>query len=251
MLNRHFLPANNLKGKKAAFLGDSITAGAGAGGKLYFNHFGDITGMVVKGYGNNGASIGDRNDVQIYQEVNGYDETQYGTTTHYDGIDGDESLVSVFAGTNDFGHDVPLGDFYYVDPTTGEKSAPRDGNGDAITATFAGGLHKLINDIRDKAPNAKIVFMTPTSRIEGTGISFNSHRKNNAQLYLQDYVACIKDICSFYCIPVLDLLSVSQIDLTDTNYSRYSYDGLHIAQPAHKEIGYLLARFVNNNIVIL
>ena len=363
----------NISGKKAAFLGDSITAGAQASTK-YWQRFGAITGMTVTGLGVKSLSLGDRKDGtrQIFEEVDGWVKTPQ-DDAGCAGLSGDEDLICVMGGTNDFGHLVEIGDYYHVNPATGEKSAPIDSLGNLITDTVAGGLHKLINDIRDKCYKAKIVFMTPLSRTEGGGGDFNSHRKNGGGIisrlidissassitvtgasvaikqgrfaafydengdfisstnvsinptrtfvwenpdqsnnetlipsgaksvrflfdeetavsgavlldsndivddnffeyfryidsqgvvtkyggyYLQDYADCIKDICAFYCIPVLDLLSMSNIDLTSiysyVNYEGdnlgYHQDGLHPLAPAHKEIGFLLARFVTNNV---
>jgi lysophospholipase L1-like esterase len=228
------LVVNKYEGKTASFLGDSITAGYGTG-KTYFSFFSDLTGMTCSGFGQNGASIGDRNDatVQIFEEVSN--------------LTGTESLVGIFAGTNDFGHNVAIGDYYSVAASTGEKSAP------ATTATTAGGLHKLINDVRTACPNARIVVMTPTPRVVRGGTSnYNSRQKNGAGYYLQDYADCIKDICAFYCIPVLDLLSISQLDANVAAIdSAYFYDGLHLNTYGHEIVGNLLSRFVNENVVIL
>lgn len=239
---------NNLAGKKCLIFGDSM-AGAYVishadqkGWPLWLR---DLTGVVVSGnfFNKNGGTLGLRlnvdqataDELQLKNKVNDITSEQ-----------SDAALVVIYCGTNDFGAGIPIGDYYDV-AQDGEKSAPVD------TTTTSGGLHALINGIRTKCANAKIVYITPPPREKGGASgNFGSHCKNSQDKYLQDYTDCIKDICAFYSIPVLDLLSISQLDINESNYQRYDNgDNLHLSGAAHKEIGYLLARFIENNVVIV
>lgn len=80
----------------------------------------------------------------------------------------------------------------------------------------------------------------------------NSDETNSNGNYLSDFSKAIKEICSFYSIPVLDLGSISQLDFMNSEISaKYSSDNLHPNCAGHKLIGELLFRFVEDNVVII
>ena len=85
----------------------------------------------------------------------------------------------------------------------------------------------LIKKLMNKYPEATIVFMTPTHRLEETGRIFNE-RNIRIDFDLEDYVDAIIEICKNYSVPVLDLFRISGIQPNiETMKEHFMPDGLH------------------------
>ena len=117
-------------------------------------------------------------------------------------------LVTVFAGTNDYGLGTPLG-------------APGD---PASANTFYGDVQKVITKIRTASPTIELVFLTPIKRGD------YSHQPvypeaNDAGFTLDQYVKAIKDVCAQNNVKVINLFVTSGI--TEKNVSQYTDDNLH------------------------
>jgi lysophospholipase L1-like esterase len=117
-------------------------------------------------------------------------------------------LVTVFAGTNDYGLGTPLG-------------AP----GDSATAnTFYGHVQKVINKIRAARPDVELVFLTPIVRgaYEDQPVY---PAPNEAGYTLEQYVQAIQDVCAQNQVKVINLFATSGI--TAQNVEKYTKDNLH------------------------
>ena len=196
-----------LKGKKAVFLGDSITAGSGIEDKennIYWQAFGRLSGAVCRGFGIGGHRIARQHAP----------ETAPGRVPYADRVeqmDADADIVVVFGGTNDFGHgDAPLGSF-----------------ADRTTDTFYGAMHVLCTKLIERYPAAQIVFMTPLHRTSEDDGPFNEYHVR-LSTNLEGYVNIITEVCAYYAIPVLDLYRTSGIQpRVPVLRERYMPDGLH------------------------
>ena len=194
-----------LKGKKIAFLGDSITFGVGASSPetSYVGVVKNKSGAEVFNFGVSGTRIARQKTPSACLE---FDEC---FKDRAEKMPADMDVVVVFGGTNDFGHgDARFGAF-----------ADRD------EYSFYGALHALLQMLIAKYPYAHIVYMTPMHRLsEGktvNEIGIPCHP-------LCDYVAAIREVCSFYSIPVLDLFASSGIQpLVPVMQEIYMPDGLH------------------------
>ena len=142
-----------LKGKRIAFLGDSITEGAGASEKAlcYVNRFATMTGANVMNYGIGGTRFARR---KVPHENPRFDLDFCG---RFQVMDDDADIVVVFGGTNDFGGS---------DPAMGTMD-------DRTDSTFYGAYHNLINLLYCCYPNAKIVIMTPLHRLTEDDDTYN------------------------------------------------------------------------------
>lgn len=238
---------NDLSGKKVAFIGDSITAGAGASseGNRFYNVFSRKYGCVPVNLGVNATTIASN-------PKNGLNSTRFVTRATAANL-GDVDMVVVFGGTNDLSYDSKAIGNHFVEETItpsgniGNKklSAPID------TDTFSGALHDLITTIQSVVPaRTPILFMTPLHRNNNVATNPNYTQANENGDYMIDFVAAIKDICSFYAIPVLDLYSASQLNPLSPAWSGLFSDGLHPNDVGHKIIGELLFRFVEQNVII-
>lgn len=94
-----------LKGKKVAFLGDSITEGYGASclENTYWKTLGRMTGAEVYGYGIGGTRIAIQ---QIPTPEPNRHKDQY-FASRVDSMIPDADVVVIFGGTNDFGDGDP------------------------------------------------------------------------------------------------------------------------------------------------
>ena len=194
-----------LQGKKAVFLGDSITAGSGITDQennIYWQAFGRLSGAVCRGFGISGHRIADQHEEEsdFYVPFSARVET----------MDEDADIVVVFGGTNDFGHgDAPLGTF-----------------ADRTLDTFYGAMHVLCLKLIERYPEAQIVFMTPLHRL-GEHVPYNDRGHRNIA-DLESYVNIIAEVCAYYAIPVLDLYRTSGMQPeVPILREKYMPDGLH------------------------
>lgn len=212
-----------LKGKKINVIGDSITEGVGTTGAEH--RFCDIlaarTGATVRNYGISGTRI-------AVQQVK-KDNIDFGLdfVTRAPQMDADADIVVVFGGTNDFGHgDAPFGCF-------------EDRTGD----TFCGAVHLLCRELLERYPEAEIVFVTPTHRLnEDVPTGDNKPAPVGT---LKQYVDMLKRICEFYSLPVLDLYAAGRIQpKVDVIREKYMPDGLHPSDAGNELIAERLLAFL-------
>lgn len=201
-----------MKGKLVAFLGDSITSPNHYG--LYTKIFAERSGATVENFG-----------------VAGQAYSGGGIASQADNLTGNEALVVVMAGTNDFGHGDPIGNIY--DESGGTIVPTID------TTTTCSGVHAVIQGIYAKCPTAKIIIITPPQR--STGWTANSKGK-----YLYEYVDAIKKVAQLYGVLVVDQFANCNINpvfsAMKTKY--FNSDGTHPNNLYHQ----LLADWIYNAI---
>ena len=124
-------------------------------------------------------------------------------------------LIIFFAGTNDYGHDTPIGQFARdtADQDTSMYSAMRITVWKTITAV----------------PWARIVWMTPIHRKKlWTDTSKTDDTLNGQNKNLDDYIKVIKEVCATYSVPVIDTNAISGLNpRMQANNQAYFTDGLH------------------------
>ena len=212
-----------LKNIKANFLGDSITEGCGTTNhstKPFHQLIAKKYDMAVaRNYGIGGTRIAKQN----VPSANAVWDRDF--CSRYSEMDDDADLIVVFGGTNDFGHgDAPFGTF-----------------ADRTPDTFYGGCHTLMKGLIEKYPEARIVFMTPLHRISEDNVS------PKTGLRLADYIAAIKEVATYYSLPVLDLWSVSGIQpRVDIIKEKYCPDGLHPNDEGHERMAAVIGAFLEN-----
>lgn len=236
-----------LSGKKVAFIGDSITAGTGVNAStVYHKIFANLTGCINVNLGSGGTCIANNTS-------NGLSSSRFITRATSNNLS-DVSLIVIFGGTNDFSYDTKaIGELFAEEEIT---SSGRIGTKKKIpttdTDTFDGALHELIMTIRNIVPLVPIIIMTPLKRGRYAGGRPTSQESNIMGNYLDDFVNAIKQISKFYSIPVLDLNSVSNLDLSNSAIgATYSGDNLHPNAAGHKLIGNLLYNFVKEYIPVI
>ena len=218
-----------LKNKKIAFLGDSITEGVGAsaGKNRYVDVFSELSKCKPVNLGVSGTRIAK----QIKPTVESPSFDEY-FALRIEKIPQDTDIIVVFGGVNDFLHgDAPFGAF-----------------GDTDINSFCGAVYNLFVTLYTRFPDALIVDITPLHNI----YELSSVRGNGTvreHLFI-DYVKIIKKTCAFLSVPILDLYSASNMQpLVETLNKKYFADGLHPNDLGHKNIAERLFSFLLSNIV--
>lgn len=214
-----------LKGKKIAFLGDSITESYGAScvEKAYWNLIGQQTGAEVYGYGIGGTTISKRHSFQGEERTNRFFESRV------DEMIPDADIVVVFGGTNDFGG---------CNTAFGHMT-------DRTHDTFCGSMHLLLLKLIEKYPAAQLVVMTPLHRSNEDDDIYDDFGERRAGK-LSRYVEAIREIAGFYGIPVVDLHRICPIQpRIPSQRERYAPDGLHPNDAGHALVAQRLLGLLN------
>ena len=212
--------------KNAIFVGDSITAGTNCEGSTYWELLGDILEL---GSANAMATPG-----SCISGTSDYGSEYDPLINRFEDIP-EADLITIFMGTNDYGHDTPLGSI--------------DDEGDV---SFYGALNTIIPALQAKYPNAKIVFITPLHRYGfGTNSATGEEHTydsvpNGAGHTLGDYVNAIKEVCEKYGVDVIDLYTDLDLDPSaDETREYYMEDGLHPNSAGHRLIAEYLEHALN------
>ncbi|MBO5287170.1 MAG: hypothetical protein J6B34_03515 [Clostridia bacterium] len=227
LFNKFFLDAEDAEikgiwnGSSAVFVGDSITYGAGCDGDTYWEILRDSLGLSsATGMGVGGSCI---------SQTSNYGSNHNPLVNRFDTIP-EADLISIFMGTNDYGHDTPLGT---IDDTT--------------DVSFYGALNVIIPQLLEKNPDATIVFITPLHRYgygtnNGTGQPHTYDSvPNGAGHTLEEYANAIVEVCGKYGVHVIDLFNLCDLDPSiELTREMYMEDGLHPNAIGHKYIATIL-----------
>ena len=199
---------------KISFLGDSITAGAGASKPetCFVERVGQFLGCKVNNYGVCGTRIA-KQTIPSENPIYDNDFNQRAKS-----MDLSADFVFVFGGTNDYGHgDALLGN---IDDNT--------------ESTFCGALNCLIDYLLSVFNKEKICFILPLHRYNEDSI-YGEGLKKTACYKLSDYVNCEIQIFNKYGVNYLDLREFFPIP-TVNNGDELTVDGLHPNDFGHKII---------------
>jgi len=211
-------------GKKVAFLGDSMTQKRDTSVRVYWEYLADLMGIEPFVYGISGNQWdGIHKQAQKLKLEKGND------------ID----AILIFAGTNDYNHNTPLGNFYK------ETARETNFNGTVVTrkyrtleeddTTFCGRINKVMAFLKDNYPDQQIVIMTPIHRGFATFSEKNVQPEesfsNDLGLFIDDYVDVLRKAASVWAVPLIDLYSDSGLyPMMDSNikyFSNAQTDRLH------------------------
>lgn len=223
---------NQWKGKKVAFLGDSITDKVHVGtAKNYWQFLEELLGLEPLVYGING-----------HQWTGIWGQAEKLKAEQGDNID----AILIFAGTNDYNSGTPLGEWYSVKEETIEVSGPKsevrnrrilqmDEN------TFKGRINKVMSYLKTNFPTKQIILLTPIhrgyARFGDTNIQPDESYPNQIGLYVDQYVDVIKEAANVWAVPVIDLNSISGLYPVNDAHTRYFHnektDRLHPNADGH------------------
>lgn len=214
-----------LKNKKIAFLGDSITEGFGVADpdNIFWNVIARRSGAECYGYGIGGTRI----TPQINPSADPNWDRYF--ASRVEDMIPDADAVVVFGGTNDFGHgDAPMGTLT-----------------DRTEQSFCGAFHLLLEKLIRRYPQAQIVVMTPLHRDGENQLGVNEIGLRR-EIPLEGYVDAIIAISGYYGIPVLDLYRVSGLQpAVPVLKERYMPDGVHPNDIGHARLADKLMGFLS------
>ena len=205
------------KNKKASFVGDSITQGNSSRG-TYVTTVSEILGLSsYQNLGIGGCCMASSDQDSQYTPV----------VLRLDSIDADTDIIYIQAGTNDYSHQIPLGEKESKDITT-----------------FNGALNAVMSYLRENHPSKLVVFGNILNRLREDNASENERRP----IHIDNYRSAIKDRCEANHYIFFDNKSNVDFDFGADYYAHtYSDDGLHPNKAGAEVLGRVIAKFIENH----
>ena len=191
------------QGKKDAFLGDSMTDKRRVGTTyVYWEYLNELLGIESFVYGISGNQWN-----HIYKQA---EKLKAEKGTYLDAI-------IIFAGTNDYMHGTPIGDFFT------ETTKQTNFNGKEVSrkyrtpifndTTFCGRINKAMAYLKNNFPEQQIIIMTPIHRgyakFNDKNVQPDENFCNEQGLYIDSYIEILKQAASYWAVPLIDLYSSS------------------------------------------
>lgn len=210
--SHRLLPASGIVRRRIAVFGGSLSVRwqSDAAKQLWA----DELDAEVTTYGVGGAGFAISRGYSIQKQVD--------TAGVYD-------VYVLWASTNDFTGNKKCGKWNSTDPDT-----------------QCGGINYCIRRIREKNPDAKIVFLT-SLRFFSRDSGFNpySKDKNKTGKTFAQYVQAQIECCRYHGVPVLDQFSIQDVGID--NYERfYLDDKLHMNEEGYLRIAPAQVSFIKN-----
>lgn len=228
------------RGRRVAFLGDSITDPHHVGTtRCYWEFLADMLGIVPLVYGVNGHQMSDL-----------YGQAQRLLAEQGDSVD----AIVVFAGTNDYNGGVPLGEWY----DTGERETVVGGGVKTVRkyrtpvmsgATFRGRINMLMDFLKTHYPDKQIMMLTPIHRAYACfgpdNVQPDERFANSIGAFFDEYVYAVREAAGVWAVPVIDLNSLSGLyPLNDSFvhcFSNGKTDRLHPNAEGHRRMALTIA----------
>ena len=220
--------------KKVLFLGDSITDRRHIGcTKNYWGYLGDWYGFSPLVYGING---------QQWSHI--ADQARAYMKDHKECPD----VVFVFAGTNDYNANVPLGEWYEVS----DAKVNRNGREVPVKkralsmdgSTLRGRINSAMSFLRESFPKSRFVLLTPIHRgyaaFGAKNVQPDESNSNELGLFIDDYVEAVKEAGGVWAAKVVDINADSGLyPVSDSHvpfFSNGERDRLHPSAAGHERI---------------
>lgn len=212
--------ASQWKGKRVAFLGDSITDKRRVGTqKCYWEYLAEMLGLQPLVYGING------------NQWNGVlKQAQLLLEEQADSVD----AILIFAGTNDYNAGLPVGEWYAETEAETEVAGPkmeRRKHREPVMSddTFKGRINQVMDYLKTNYPTKQVIVMTPihraNARFGDNNIQPDEMFPNKIGVYVDEYVKAVKETANVWAVPVVDLNSVSGLYPLNDSQVPYFHDG--------------------------
>ena len=231
---------NHWKGKKVAFLGDSITDPAAIPTvKKYWKFLEESLGIQPFVYGVNGANwSGILGQAMKLQSAQG------------DDID----AIFIFCGTNDYNGSTPIGEWFSIEieETNDHGSMSFKPHRHLVkdTITFRGRINTAMEFLKENFTSQQIVMMTPIHRAYanygGNNVQPEESFPNRLGLYVQTYIDVIREAADIWSTPLIDLFRDSGLHPLTTSHGQFfnnpQTDLLHPSTVGHARIARTMMR---------
>lgn len=226
------------KGKRVAFLGDSLTDPRNKGSKTkYWTYLQQWLGIEPYVYGRSG-----------WQWIGMLTQADSLSSQHGNDFD----AIVIFCGTNDFNDAVPIGQWFSEAPEQVEaaRHEPR-----AIVTrmkrtpvyndtTLCGRINWALAQMKKRFPQKQIVLLTPIHRAYFNGGEKNvqptEEYQNACGEYFDRYIETIKQAGQVWAVPVIDVYSKSGLypvfDETAVYFHDMQKDRLHPNDEGQKRL---------------
>ncbi len=227
------------RGKKVAFLGDSMTQKwkSPTDRMVFWEYLTEMLDIDPFVYGISGNQWDG-----IYRQAVKLKEEH----------DSDVDAIIIFAGTNDYMHNTPMGDFYQ------ETAKETNFNATMVVrkyrtlpecdSTFCGRINKVMAFLKKNYPDQQIIIMTPIHRAFATfgakNIQPEESYSNALGLYIDDYVNTLKEAASVWAVPLIDLYSISGLYPLEDSNVKYFMNGETDRLHPSSEGNYRLAKTI-------
>lgn len=221
-------------GKNVAYLGDSMTDPNNSSADVkYWNVLEEEMGMKPYVFARSG-----------YEWKRLLSKAQEMHESVGDKID----AVIIWCGTNDFNHNVPLGEFF------SERLDSVNHNGvmklrkhralEMNDSTFAGTINQVMSFLKENYPDRQVIIMTPIHRgyanFSEKNVQPDEYYANDLGLYIEDYVRMLRQAADVWAVPLIDMYSLSGIypnyDSNTRYISKKDTDRLHPNNEGHRRI---------------
>lgn len=171
----------------------------------------------------------------------------------------DIDAIFIFAGTNDYNDNVPLGNFFT------ETTKQTNHDGEIVIrkyrsriyndSTFCGRINKVMSYLKVNYPLQQIIILTPLHR----GFAKFSERNvqpeenfcNGQGLYIEDYVNSLIEAASNWAVPIIYLYSLSGLYPLSDSYTRYFRSGGTDRLHLNSKGNYRLAKTIQYQLLTL
>lgn len=210
------------EGKSCNFVGDSITANQ----NYYYDKVVSATGVVGRKKGIAGSTICKSTFVDAVIKTQNSSIVERITSGEIENAD----IWLVFGGTNDWYYDCPLGTISDV------------GSNFDITTVY-GALQRIVEYVTSLSNNPKLIFVTPYKTSRNKYMS-----DHNTDITEHDVIVAIRNVCSLYAIPCVDLWSMSGINKHNVvrSINPTTTDGVHPSDLGSSMIYPIIADAVSN-----
>ena len=232
------------KGRKVAFLGDSITDPIHVGcTSNYWNFLIDDLALDAKVLGVNGDTwLGALKQIARLHEAKSFT---------------DVDAIFVLLGTNDYMSGVPLGELFTYDMESanrhGEQVVLKKRSFNFDRTTFYGRVNAVLQRLKTDFPDAQIILITPPHRGFFTCCKTNvqppeSYANPNGN-FLDEYVDALQASARYWSVPVIDLYGESGLVPENDSYIQYfansKTDRLHPNTRGHRRMADLIEARLN------
>lgn len=213
-------PSSQWKGKRVAFLGDSMTDKRRVGTTcIYWEYLTELLGIEPSVYGISGNQWDGvyRQAVKLKEEKG-------------DKID----AILIFAGTNDFNHGISIGSFFsetIIQTNHNGKDVYRKHRQPIINdSTFCGRINKVLLYLKTNFPQQQVIILTPIHRayakFNDKNIQPDENFANEQGCYLDAYIQTLKEASSYWSVPLIDLYSLSGLYPLADAHTQYFHDSI-------------------------